>query len=90
MKARVKALINSQYLFGQRCVTIEIHWRGSTEMTVWVEVEDIGMKMERREVEKDGIKMKRVEEEEMDRESQLEEEEHVLIAVMASVMIYQV
>ena len=55
-------------------------------MTVWVEVEEDGMKMKRGKV---GMKMEKVEEE-MARESQLEEEEHVLISVMASVMIYQV
>ena len=56
-------------------------------MTVWVEVEENGMKMKRGKVEEDGMKRG---EEEMERESQLEEEEHVLISVMASVMIYQV
>ena len=45
-------------------------------MKVWLEEEGEGMRMKRGELE-------------MARESQQEEEEHVLISVMASVMIYQ-
>ena len=82
MKVRVKALIKIQYLFGQRCVytSIAIHCNSLmmiSEMKVWLEEEGEGMRMKRGELE-------------MARESQQEEEEHVLISVMASVMIYQV
>ena len=48
-----------------------------SEMKVWLEEEGEGMRMKMGELE-------------MARESQQEEEEHVLISVMASVMIYQV
>ena len=84
VKVRVKGLIKSQCLFGQQCKSIAIHWIGGgtaqmifSEMKVWVEEEEVGMRREKGE-------------EEMARERLLEEEEHVLISVTASVMIYQV